>query len=93
MPDLDCGVIYRPDDADFEVSKRLAQKMAVVLSEVENVGQGADAIGILFAFYLCRVRDAGVVSPKDAIELASIINSQVLERLDDQPLQSDEAVH
>lgn len=79
-------------DVDFEISKRLAQKMADVLSEVQNVGQGADAIGILFAFYLCRVRDAGVVSPEDAVELASIIHSQVLSRLDDPQLPSDEAV-
>lgn len=93
MPDVDCGVIYQPSETDFEASKRLAQKMADVLSEVENVGQGADAIGILAAFYLCRVRDAGVVSPKDAIELAGIIHSQVMEYLDQQPLPRDGEVH
>ena len=79
-------------DVDFAVSKRLAQKMADVLREVENVGQVANAIGTLTAFFLCRLRDVGVVSPEDAVELADIIHSQVLARLDDPELPSDEAV-
>lgn len=80
-------------DIDFEVSKCRAEKMAGALSGIENIGQGADAIGMLTAFYLCSLRGAGIISTKDAVEVANMIHSQVLARLDDQPLPDGEEVH
>lgn len=80
-------------EGDFKGAKRLAQKMGAVLSDVDNVGEGADAMAFLLAFYLCRLRDEDVISQQDSVDLAGIVYSDVLAMLEKQPFPRGKAVH
>jgi predicted nucleic acid-binding protein len=80
-------------EEDFEVSKKLAQSMLNVVTKAENVGQGVDAISLLLAVYLGRLRDTSSITPNDAVVLALASHQDVLRQLSDQPLPNSSAVH
>lgn len=71
----------RSDDVNFEASLDLAIAMLDVVKQADNVGQGLDAVGILLAFYLHCLREAGVITPDDAVTLAGVVQGDVVARL------------
>lgn len=85
-----------PDEvkaANFEASKKLGRAMIDVVKDAQNVGQGVDAIGMVLGFYLHELREAGVITADDAIELVGIVRDDVLASLASSALRDPAGVH
>lgn len=69
---------FDESDANFEASKKMALAMLDIVKGAENVGRGVDAVGFLLAFYLHRLREAGLITSEDAAVLVGVVKREVL---------------
>jgi hypothetical protein len=81
------------NNPDFDASCELGRAMMDVVKDAQNVGQGVDAIGMVLGFYLHELREAGVITADDAIELVGIVRDDVLASLASSALRDPAGVH